>query len=136
MIALAEGRPAEAVERLRTAAEQHPCTICVLPDLARAYEADGKGRAATTVYERYVTTPWFWRYETDALELGPALERLAALYDAVGEREKAQGRTHAPGAALASGGRGAAAGRRAGAWRCGSGCAELVHRHVMPPSAA
>jgi tetratricopeptide (TPR) repeat protein len=91
VIALAEGRPAEAVERLRIAAEQHRCTICVLPDLARAYEADGKGRAATTVYERYVATPWFWRYETDALELGPALERLAALYDAAGERAKAQG---------------------------------------------
>ena len=78
-------------ERLRTAAEQHLCTICVLPDLARAYEADGKARAATTVYERYVATPWFWRYETDALELGPSLERLAALYEAAGERGKAQG---------------------------------------------
>ncbi|HEU4721940.1 MAG TPA: BTAD domain-containing putative transcriptional regulator [Gemmatimonadaceae bacterium] len=91
VIALAEGRAAEAVERLRTAAEQHQCTICVLPDLARAYEADGKTRAATAVYERYVTTPWFWRYETDALELGPALEKLASLYDAAGERGKAQG---------------------------------------------
>jgi DNA-binding SARP family transcriptional activator/Flp pilus assembly protein TadD len=91
VIALAEGRAAEAVERLRTAAEQHQCTICVLPDLARAYEADGKARAATAVYERYVTTPWFWRYETDALELGPALEKLAALYEAAGERGKAQG---------------------------------------------
>ena len=90
VIALAEGRTAEAVEQLRVAAEQHPCTICVLPDLARAYEADGKARAATTVYERYVATPWFWRYETDALELGPALEKLAALYEAAGERDKAR----------------------------------------------
>ena len=90
VIALAEGRAAEAVERLRSAAEQHVCTICVLPDLARAYEADGKARAATTVYERYVATPWFWRYETDALELGPALEKLATLYEAAGERGKAQ----------------------------------------------
>jgi DNA-binding SARP family transcriptional activator/tetratricopeptide (TPR) repeat protein/TolB-like protein len=91
VLALAEGRVAEAVERLRAAAEQHLCTICVLPDLARAYEADGKARAATAVYERYVTTPWFWRYESDALELGPALERLATLYEAAGERGKAQG---------------------------------------------
>ena len=45
--------------------------------------------SATAVYERYVTTPWFWRYETDALELGPALQRLAALYDAAGERARA-----------------------------------------------
>ena len=76
---------------LRTAAELHSCTICVLPDLGRAYEAVGKADAAIGVYERYVATPWFWRYETDALELGPALERLAALYDAAGEREKANG---------------------------------------------
>ena len=91
MIALAERRTADAEALLRVAAEQHLCTICALPDLARAYEAQGKPRAATAVYERYVTTPWFWRYETDALELGPALERLAALYDAAGEREKAAG---------------------------------------------
>jgi tetratricopeptide (TPR) repeat protein len=91
VIALAEGRAAAAEALLRTAAEQHACTICVLPDLARAYEAVGKANAATSVYERYVATPWFWRYESDALELGPALERLAALYDAAGEREKASG---------------------------------------------
>ena len=91
VVALAEGRAAAAEPLLRTAAEQHPCTICVLPDLGRAYEAEGKSNAATAVYERYVATPWFWRYETDALELGPLLERLAALYDAAGEREKASG---------------------------------------------
>jgi DNA-binding SARP family transcriptional activator/TolB-like protein len=91
VIALAEGRAAAAEGLLRTAAEQHSCTICVLPDLGRAYEAVGKASAATAVYARYVATPWFWRYETDALELGPALERLADLYDAAGEREKASG---------------------------------------------
>src|SRR5215218_4916135 len=90
VIALASGSAASAEVLLRTAAEQHVCTICVLPDLARAYEADGKASAAAAIYDRYVTTPWFWRYETDALELGPAMERLATLYDAVGEREKAQ----------------------------------------------
>jgi DNA-binding SARP family transcriptional activator/Tfp pilus assembly protein PilF/TolB-like protein len=91
VIALAEGRAAAAEALLRIAAEQHSCTICVLPDLGRAYEAVEKPSAATAVYARYVTTPWFWRYETDALELGPVLERLAALYDASGEREKASG---------------------------------------------
>ena len=89
VITLAEGHAAEAEPLLRVAAEQHPCTICALPDLARAYEAEGKLSAAAQVYERYATTPWFWRYESDALELGPALEHLAALYDAAGEREKA-----------------------------------------------
>jgi DNA-binding SARP family transcriptional activator/Flp pilus assembly protein TadD len=89
VIALAEGRKADAESQLRIAAEQHTCTICALPDLARAYEAEGKGPAAAAVYERYVTTPWFWRYDTDAIELGIALDRLAALYDAAGERAKA-----------------------------------------------
>jgi hypothetical protein len=89
VIALAENRLPEAEALLRVAADQHQCTICVLPDLARAYEAAGKTQAATAVYERYVTTPWFWRYETDALELGAAIMRLAELYDAAGERAKA-----------------------------------------------
>ena len=54
--------------------------FCLLPDLARAYEAAGKPGAAVTVYERYLATPWFWRYETDAVELGWAMKRLAELY--------------------------------------------------------
>jgi DNA-binding SARP family transcriptional activator/TolB-like protein len=89
VIALAEGRASDAEPLLRVAADQHTCTICALPDLGRAYEAEGKLRAATTVYERYLTTPWFLRWEIDALELGPVLQRLAALYDAGGERERA-----------------------------------------------
>jgi tetratricopeptide (TPR) repeat protein len=90
VIALAEGKVAEAEGQLRLAADQHACTICALPDLARAYEAGGKAQAATAVYERYVTTPWLWRYEVDALELGWAFGRLAELYDAAGERAKAE----------------------------------------------
>jgi len=65
------------------------CTICALPDLARAYEAANKPGAAVTVYERYLATPWFWRYETDAVELGWAIKRLAELYDARGDAAKA-----------------------------------------------
>jgi len=42
-----------------------------------------------TVYERYLTTPWLWRYETDAVELGWAMKRLAELYDARGDAVKA-----------------------------------------------
>jgi hypothetical protein len=63
--------------------------MCALPDLARAFEATGKPGAAVTVYERYLTTPWLWRYEVDAPELGWAMKRLAELYDARGESEKA-----------------------------------------------
>jgi DNA-binding SARP family transcriptional activator/TolB-like protein len=89
VIATAEGRAADAESELRQAANALPCTICALPDLARAYEAARKPGAAVTVYERYLTTPWFFRYETDAAELGWAMKRLAELYDARGEQAKA-----------------------------------------------
>jgi len=89
VIALAEGRNAEAEANLRQAAEAIECTICALPDLARAYEAVGKPAAAVVVYERYISTPWLWRYEPDAVELGWAMKRLGELYDARGETGKA-----------------------------------------------
>ena len=79
VIALAEGRVADVESELRRAADALVCTICALPDLARAYEAANKPGAAVTVYERYVATPWFWRYETDAVELGWAMKRLAVM---------------------------------------------------------
>ena len=89
VIALAEGRNAEAEANLRQAAEAIECTICALPDLGRAYEAVGKPDAAVVVYERYISTPWLWRYEPDAVELGWTMKRLGELYDARGETGKA-----------------------------------------------
>ena len=89
VIALAEGRVSAAESELKQAAAAIVCTVCVLPDLARAYEAARKLDAAAIVYERYVTTPWLFRYETDAAELGWALKRLAELHDLRGERSKA-----------------------------------------------
>jgi DNA-binding SARP family transcriptional activator/TolB-like protein len=89
VISLAEGRAAEAELQLRQSAEIIYCTICALPDLARAYEAVAKPEAAVVVYERYLATPWFWRYEPDAVELGWTMKRLAELYDARNEPEKA-----------------------------------------------
>jgi DNA-binding SARP family transcriptional activator/Tfp pilus assembly protein PilF/TolB-like protein len=89
VLALAEGKPRDAEPSLREAADADVCTICALPDLARAYESEGKSEAAVAAYERYLTTPWFYRYAVDASELGWALKRLAELYDARGERGKA-----------------------------------------------
>jgi serine/threonine protein kinase/tetratricopeptide (TPR) repeat protein len=88
-IALAEGRPSDAVVALRQAAETHECAICVLPALARAYEAAGQPDSAMVIYERYVTTPWEWRFETDAIELGWALKRAGEQYERRGENAKA-----------------------------------------------
>ena len=89
VIALGEGRATVAEAELRQAADGLVCPICALPDLARAYEAVRKPDAAVAVYERYLTTPWFFRYEPDASELGWAMHRLAELYDARGETAKA-----------------------------------------------
>ena len=89
VLALAEGKPREAEPSLREAADADRCTICALPDLARAYQAEGKPEAAVIAYERYLTTPWFWRYEVDAPELGWAMVRLGELYDARGETGRA-----------------------------------------------
>jgi hypothetical protein len=89
VIALVERRADDAESELRQAAETHFCPICALPDLARAYEAAGKPQAAAATYDRYVTTPWLWRYENDGAELGWSLKRLAELYDAQREPAKA-----------------------------------------------
>lgn len=79
-IATAEGRAWEGEIEIYGAAETHHCPICVLPDLARAYEVAGKPDSAIATYERYLRTPWQARFDTDAIELGFAMERLGALY--------------------------------------------------------
>jgi hypothetical protein len=88
VIALASGRARDAESALREAAETHTCAVCVLPDLARAYEAVGKRDAALVAWERYADTPWLWRQESDATELGFALRRVAELLAQAGEGER------------------------------------------------
>ena len=88
VIALAEGRAEEAESALRAAADAHLCVMCPFPDLARAYEARGNRAAAIGAYKRYLTTPWFLRYEVDASQLGLVLKRLAELYEAGGDHQK------------------------------------------------
>jgi tetratricopeptide (TPR) repeat protein len=88
-IALAEGRARDAIAELRTANATHSCTICVLPDLARAYMAAGQADSAIAVYGRYLELPWEWRFETDDTELAPALIQLSAIYRQRGDATRA-----------------------------------------------
>jgi tetratricopeptide (TPR) repeat protein len=79
-IALAEGRATDAITDFRIADSTHTCTICVLPDLARAYAAAGQRDSAIAVYERYLVLPWEWRFETDDTEMTRARVHLKNLY--------------------------------------------------------
>jgi hypothetical protein len=74
---------------LREAARRHECPICVLPDLARAYDAAAKRELALATYEEYLTTPWLWRYETDAIELGRIMKRIGELHELRNDRTNA-----------------------------------------------
>jgi tetratricopeptide (TPR) repeat protein len=89
-VALAEKRHQKATADLLQAAETYWCTICVLPDLARSYESAGNTDAAVVAYQRYLTTPWKHRFESDAVELGWMLRRLGELYESRGESAKAR----------------------------------------------
>ena len=88
-IAMAERRAWEGEIEIRGAAETHPCPICALPDLARAYEVSGKPDSAIATYEWYLRAPWQRRFETDAVELGFAMKRLGELYQQQSEDAKA-----------------------------------------------
>jgi eukaryotic-like serine/threonine-protein kinase len=89
MIAVAEGRERDGIPLLQLAARTTECAICVLPDLARAYDSNGQPDSALAVYELYTTTPWEFRFETDAYELGWAFDRMGELYAARGDSAKA-----------------------------------------------
>ena len=89
-ILLAEGRASSAEPLLRRVTSAYWCTLCGLPELARALDAQGNVAGAIQIWERYLATPWLFRYEFDAYELGHALLRLAELYDARGDRSRGQ----------------------------------------------
>ena len=90
VIAMVTGDLRTAESELRTAARDFWCTICVLPSLARTYDAAGKPDHALTTYREYMTTPWLWRYENDAIEIGHVLRRMGELYQRAGQRDSAQ----------------------------------------------
>ena len=86
---MAERRAWEGEIEIQAAANTHPCPICALPDLARAYEVAGKPDSASTIYELYLRAPWQRRFETDGAELGLAMKRLGELYQQQNDRNRA-----------------------------------------------
>ena len=37
----------------------------------------------------YMSTPWLWRYENDAIEIGRVLRRMGELYERAGQQTEA-----------------------------------------------
>jgi hypothetical protein len=77
-IALAEHRYRDAIAAFR-AADSSSCVTCVMPWLAFAHDRLGVRDSAAALFTRFVTTPGFDRYDTDAMFLPMALRRLKAL---------------------------------------------------------
>ncbi|HET6680141.1 MAG TPA: protein kinase, partial [Gemmatimonadaceae bacterium] len=96
-IALAEDRPTEALVEFRRAdvgsdgAPAHECAPCTSFDLARAFEAAGQRDSAIVMYERYLATPFAFKFSTglDPVLVPTIRERLAMLYEAAGNSRKA-----------------------------------------------
>jgi DNA-binding SARP family transcriptional activator/Flp pilus assembly protein TadD/TolB-like protein len=80
-IAMSEARYRAAASELRTVAATDRCPVCALPALAELQEQSGDREGAILTWERYLTTPWMWRFESDAAHLGWARLRLASLYE-------------------------------------------------------
>jgi tetratricopeptide (TPR) repeat protein len=96
---LAAGAPAAALAELR-AAERAPALrgaqlddeflpAGARPEAARVHDALGAADSAIAAYERYLGARSLGRPAVDALALGPALERLGALYERRGDRARA-----------------------------------------------
>ncbi len=87
-IAIAEGRPTEAIEEAKRS-DSGSCEVCATADIARAWDAAGQTDSAIVAYERYFATHDLYRIFTDRFERGPALQRLAELYEAKGDTRSA-----------------------------------------------
>jgi tetratricopeptide (TPR) repeat protein len=64
--------------------------ICTSAQLARAFDRAGRPDSAIAWYEQYVSTPYHLRLFEDAWHLAPSHERLAQLYEARGDRARAE----------------------------------------------
>jgi tetratricopeptide (TPR) repeat protein len=88
VIALAEGRPDDALAALRRFDDGNACGTCAAAWMARAYERAGQLDSARAMYEQLVETPsdniWY-----DAGHLAHGYLRLGEMAEAAGERAKA-----------------------------------------------
>ena len=96
-IALASGKPREALDEFRRGdigfdgAPADECAPCLPFDLARAYDAAGKPDSAAMMFERYLSTPAWFKMDADLdpVRLPAIRERLGQLYEGMGNTAKA-----------------------------------------------
>jgi tetratricopeptide (TPR) repeat protein len=97
-IALAEGKPVEAIAAFRRGdvgsdgAPANECNVCLASNLARAYDAAGQADSAIANFERYIATTYWLKggqQLLDPLQLPAMRERLGQLYEAKGDAAKA-----------------------------------------------
>ena len=86
-IALSEKRYDDAVREF-VASDVGWCPACALPNIARAYDLDGKSDSAIAYFQRYVDFA-DRTFDVDASNLAGAHKRLGELYEAKGDRERA-----------------------------------------------
>jgi tetratricopeptide (TPR) repeat protein len=88
VVALARGRPDEALGALRRFDEQGNCATCAAAWLARAWDRAGQPDSAAAAYEHLVTRPsaavWY-----DAGHLAHGYRRLGDFHEQRGDRERA-----------------------------------------------
>ncbi len=88
VIALAEGRPEEALAEFQRFDEGNECATCAYPWLARAYDQLGQEDSVRVMYERFVELPsadlWY-----DGGHVAQGYVRLGEIHEARGEIEQA-----------------------------------------------
>ena len=89
-LALAEGRPEDAIDEFRLVQELVPqCQLCGLVELARSFDAAGMPDSAVVYYEQYLTTPVLFRAGQDNVNVWLVMRRLGELYEQLGDTERA-----------------------------------------------
>ena len=91
-LAMAQHRPAEAIEAYR-AADVGVCARCALPDLASAYEAAGNKDSVLAVLTRYLATPPQIATRPAAQYDGAPAPPLATIYRRLAELHEVAGDT-------------------------------------------
>ncbi|HEX9895514.1 MAG TPA: tetratricopeptide repeat protein, partial [Gemmatimonadales bacterium] len=88
MMALSDGRHAEAIERLRSAARRWGCRMCAQVPIGQAFDRLGQADSALAAYEEYASRQMYWNMGQE-VDLAPTYVRLGELYEARGDRARA-----------------------------------------------